>query len=397
MRSLRGAATIAGALAVSATLALGFVTFHFAKTVVTVPRARPDDLQVLGFDGATITLSATPDSILDGQYSFWFAGSTGHATLGEVVRRSERAVTRRVISVDSGDLSQASRGRMGGWVYRLPGDLGLPFDDVLVPTAVGDAPAWLIPAPGDGRRWVIQVHGRAVTRHEGLRAVPVFNAAGYTSLLISYRNDGVAPSSADARYALGDTEWEDVAAAVEFARERGARDVVIMGWSMGGAIALQTVTRLRPEVIRGVVLDSPVIDWVAALDFQAAELRLPRLVTRGVYRLIGTSWGSRLTGQAEPINLDRLDFVRRATELSLPILLMHSDDDGYVPSGPSRALASARPDIVTFEAFHDARHTKLWNYDQERWNTAIRRWLAALETSTARTAHPTRQRGAAQD
>ena len=81
MRSLRGAATIGGGLAVSATLALGFVTFHFAKTVVTVPRARPDDLQVLAFDGATITLSATPDSILDGRYSFWFAGSAGHATL----------------------------------------------------------------------------------------------------------------------------------------------------------------------------------------------------------------------------------------------------------------------------------------------------------------------------
>jgi uncharacterized protein len=262
---------------------------------------------------------------------------------------------------------------------------------------VGPAPAWLVPAPGATDRWVIQVHGRAVTRHEALRAVPVFNAAGYTSLLISYRNDGVAPSSADARYALGDTEWEDVAAAIEFAQNRGARNVVIMGWSMGGAIALQTVTRAAHDVIRGVVLDSPVIDWVAALDYQAELLRLPHPITRGVYRLIGSSWGSRLTGQAQPIDLDRLDFVRRATELSLPILLMHSDDDGYVPSAPSRALANARPDIVTFERFVHARHTKLWNYAPERWNGAITRWLTALETATARTGHPIRRQEAAQD
>ncbi len=395
--SLRGAAALAGVLAASAAFAIGFVTFHFAKTVVTVPRERPDDVQVLAFDGDTITLSATPDSVLDGRYGFWFAGSTGHARLGEVDRRTDGTVTRHVAAVDAGDLSQARRGRMGGWYYQRPDDLELPFEDVVVPTPVGDAPAWLIPATGDGRRWVIQVHGRAVTRHEALRAVPVFHAVGYTSLLISYRNDGVAPSSVDARYALGDTEWEDVAAAVEFARERGAREVVIMGWSMGGAIALQTVTRLTPDLIRGVVLDSPVIDWVDALDYQAAQLKLPRLVTRGVYRMIGSVWGSRLTGQAQPINLDRLDFVRRATELSLPILLMHSDDDGYISSVPSRALASARPDIVTFEAFHDARHTKLWNYDQERWNTAIRQWLVALETSTVRTAHPTHQREAAPD
>jgi hypothetical protein len=55
---------------------------------------------------------------------------------------------------------------------------------------------------------------------------------------------------------------------------------------------------------------------------------------------------------------------------------MHSDDDGFVPSTASRALAEARPDIVTFEAFTGAGHTRLWNYDPARWNGAIRDWLA---------------------
>ncbi|MCU1507048.1 MAG: alpha/beta fold hydrolase, partial [Microbacteriaceae bacterium] len=35
----------------------------------------------------------------------------------------------------------------------------------------------------------------------------------------------------------------------------------------------------------------------------------------------------------------------------------------------------ARPDIVTLEAFTVARHTKLWNYDPDRWNRAIDGWL----------------------
>jgi hypothetical protein len=41
-------------------------------------------------------------------------------------------------------------------------------------------------------------------------------------------------------------------------------------------------------------------------------------------------------------------------------------------------LAVARPDIVTFEPFSTARHTKLWNYDSERWNAAITRFLRGL-------------------
>jgi hypothetical protein len=94
--------------------------------------------------------------------------------------------------------------------------------------------------------------------------------------------------------------------------------------------------------------------------------------------LLSKRWAGRITGQREPIDLRRLDFVRRASELHTPILLLHSDDDGYVPSTASRALAVARPDIVTFEAFTTARHTKLWNYDAQRWNAAIRRFLDRL-------------------
>jgi alpha-beta hydrolase superfamily lysophospholipase len=73
-----------------------------------------------------------------------------------------------------------------------------------------------------------------------------------------------------------------------------------------------------------------------------------------------------------------MDFVSRAQELKLPVLILHSDDDGFVPSTASRALAIARPDIVSYEEFEVARHTKLWNYDREKWEGAISRWIAAL-------------------
>ena len=80
----------------------------------------------------------------------------------------------------------------------------------------------------------------------------------------------------------------------------------------------------------------------------------------------------------------RLDFVRRADELDVPILLLHSDDDGYVPSSGSRELAAARPDIVTFVPFETARHTKLWNYDRGRWNGVVADWLARRSVTAAR-------------
>ncbi len=225
--------------------------------------------------------------------------------------------------------------------------------------------------------WVIQVHGRAARRSEALRAVPVFREAGYNSLIISYRNDGEAPPNSDNRYALGDTEWRDVESALRFAMDRAATRVILMGWSMGGATVLQLVSRspLAPAV-DGLILESPVIDWTSALRFQGRLMRVPPLIASAAVGLLGRSWAGRLTGLDHPIDLTRLDFVRRAPELSVPILLLHSDDDGFIPSSASRELAAARPDIVKLESFRSARHARLWNHDAPRWEAAITGWLA---------------------
>jgi pimeloyl-ACP methyl ester carboxylesterase len=370
---------VASAVVSTATI----LSLVMARTVLTPPRSRPQDIAVLGVDAAegTVTLSPSLDAVVPGKYGLWFSKDTGHARLGEIVRRSSRSVTRRVLGVDFGELALATRGRFSGWFYLAPRDLGYPFEDVEVPTALGSAPAWLVPSATATDRWVIQVHGRAVTRAETLRAVPVFRDAGYTSLLVSYRNDGDAPASGDRRYALGDAEWLDVESVIQFALNRGARSVVLMGWSMGGATVLQAAMRSRlAGVVRGLVLDSPVVDWADTFKFQARLLRLPGFIGSAAFAVVGRNWSKWVTGQDRPIDLAHLDIVRNEAKLTLPVLLLHSDDDGYVPSDASHALAAARPDIVTMETFSVARHTKLWNYEPERWNRAIAQWLAALDT-----------------
>jgi alpha-beta hydrolase superfamily lysophospholipase len=373
---------VGGALAAAA-LASGALTVAVARAVIVPPSRRTEDVRIrhVDLERGLVTLSATSDSLLPGVYSFWFDQDAGHARLGEIVRRDERTVTRRILAVEFGDLERARAGRFNGWVYLTPDDLGVAYEDVPIATPLGDAPAWLVPADPDraSTRWMIGVHGRAVRRSEVLRAVPVFREAGYDSLVISYRNDGEAPRSADYRYALGDREWIDVEAAMRYALAHGAEEIVLMGWSMGGATALQALTRsMYRDRITGVVLESPVVDWIATLDFQVTLRRLPPVVRYPVLAMFRSRWGGVLTGLAEPLDLDRMDFVRRARELRTPILLLHSDDDGFVPSTASRALAVARPDIVTFVSFEVARHTKLWNYDPARWEGAIRDWLMKL-------------------
>ncbi len=384
-----GAAIVSGVVATGATIVAATavpVALAMARSTLVPPLKRDEGTGVVNVDRErrTITFRRTRDAVTDGRLSFWFHKAAGHARIGNIVSETPRTVTRELLSVDFGDIDTARRGRFNGWFYLNPRDLGVDVEDVEIETELGPAPAWLVrPDPATESAglnpWVIMVHGRAVKRAETIRGIPVFRQAGYTSLLVSYRNDFEAPASVDGRYSLGDTEWKDVEAALAFAKDHGATSVMLMGWSMGGAAALQTVTRSRlAHMVVGLVLESPVINWVDALEFHAGAKGVPRALRAIVYAMMGNAWGRPFTGLEKPIDLRRLNFVRRAADLPVPTLILHSDDDRYIPSGPSRALAKARPDIVTLESFDTAGHTKLWNYDPDRWNSAIAGWLAEL-------------------
>lgn len=373
------AAAAVGLLTAAVGAVAAIITVTYARRVVIPLATRPEDERIVSVDLAAgeLVLGASDETRMRGRYGFWFEHDSGHARIGDVIDDDDRIVRRRLESVDFGRLDRASRGRINSFYHLGPWELGHEYENVVVETPLGPAPAWFVPAAEPSGRWVIQVHGRGAKRQEGLRAIEPAWEAGWNTLLISYRNDGEAPESEDRRYGLGGTEWADVVAAVRFAEDHGAERIVLMGWSMGGAISLQAVLRSAAvrERLVGVILDSPAIDWVDILRFQGQALGFPRGLGDAVARLLGGPWSGGLTGVAAPIDVGDLDPVARADELPVPMLLMHSTDDGFVPIDGSRRLAAARPDLIQFEEFEGARHTKLWNHDPERWTMLVRGWL----------------------
>ena len=376
LAGVRAALAVLGAALGLALSGLAFASLRMARRVVT-PAVRVPDTRILSLDTAaqTITLERTADTQLPGRYGLFTSGTENYIKLGSVLAEDATSVKRKLLTQIGAQTRISADAAFSGWYFDHAEELHLPFTSELIGSAVGPCPAWLFPA-GDGQVWVIQVHGRGTTRAECLRAVPVFHSLGITSLVVSYRNDGEAPRSRAGTYALGATEWRDVDAAVGFARRRGARRIVLMGWSMGGAIALQLeLNSAHRDVLAGLILESPVVDWRVVLGYQAKLLRLPAAVTGLAIGALQTEWATPMTGAGGAIPFDRLDAVSRAAELQHPILILHSDDDGFVPSDASHDLVLARPDLVEMQVFEVARHTKLWNYDQERWSESIRRWL----------------------
>ncbi len=374
---LRGLVVVLGLALTMTTSLMAVVAARMARRVVT-PARRLADTTILDVDVAaqTITLGRTPDTELPGMYGLFTAGTAEYLKLGSVLSSDEKSVTRKLLTHIGPDARLSSAAAFSGWYYDDPDQLHLPYESELVGAPVGPCPAWIFPAEEPSDTWVIQVHGRGTTRAECLRAVPVFRRAGITSMLVSYRNDGSAPRSRSGTYGLGATEWRDVDSAIGLARRRGARRVILMGWSMGGAIAMQVaLNSAHRDLIVGVILESPVIDWRRVLTFHAKLLNLPAPVAGLAIGALSAEWATPLTGAESRIPFDRLDVIARAGELRHPVLILHSDDDGFVPPDASYDLLVARPDLVEMQVFDTARHTKLWNYDQDRWSAAIAAWL----------------------
>jgi pimeloyl-ACP methyl ester carboxylesterase len=393
LRLARRAALAGASSALAAGLAAAAAATVFARRVVTPDASRPESVEVLSVGDGLVTLRADEETVQLGRYGLWQDNGAVHARLGPMIRHDVPAgtVLRPILALDEGRL-RPGPGRWNQYFYagNPQSALGLAYQDVEVPGESGTLHGWLVPgvalnsAPGQkaqdtSNTWAILIHGRGATREECLRALPVMNRLGITSLVAAYRTTAGLPTPSISRYHLGDIEWRDVESAIVYAAEHGAEEIVLVGYSMGGAIAMQTVSRSwTAQRVRGIILDAPVLDWRDVLAHQARMNRVPAAVGKLGQSVLSHRSVWRLAGTEAPVNLDRLDWVTRSAEVLHPVLLIHSKDDEYVPAGPSQRFAQARPDLVTYLSIDGALHTKEWNVDPTVWESAVARFVLRL-------------------
>jgi uncharacterized protein len=306
--------------------------------------------EVLDRVSERVIFARDQDSQRRGIYGLDFEG--GHAIARRVVAVENDRVTRVVTDV-RGDLSEGTKAAFDEsvWEGNPRSARGIPYREIEFASQLGPMPAWQVAGRGD--TWAISVHGHNATRAEGLRVLAPLRRAGLPTLLIAYRNDPGAPPAEDGLLHLGQTEWRDLESAARYAVRRGARSLVLVGASMGGAIVSQFIHESPlAERVRALVLDAPVLDWNAVMDLQASERDLPGVLattTEWVVSLrIGFDWGA-------------FDQIARAREFRMPILLFHGTEDSTVPISSSEEFARALPRRVTFHKVEGAGHVESWN------------------------------------
>ena len=359
-------------LSVLLVLALGGLTaagWYFSGEVLNVDHSEDTyGLTVGAVDESTVTLPLTKATERPGTWGLQW--EDGQAVLGEIVSSDETTVTRTLESVLFGQLTEGTAARIDKWTFRddPKSGLGLDFTTVDIPTELGDAPAWLVPA--SGTTWVITVHGHNASPAETLRAVGTYHALDYPVLAVTYRNDEGAPDAPNGLHSLGEYEGDDVVSAVEYALANGAEDVILHGWSMGGATVSVAARELADtDAVRGMVLDSPAMDWNSTLDMQAADRDVIDPITWAAKRIVEFR---------ADIDLDDLDQRNFADEFDMPMLLFVDTADETVDHRATLEFAELLPPDTTTVVESASGHTATWNENPTAYNQALATYLSTL-------------------
>jgi pimeloyl-ACP methyl ester carboxylesterase len=167
-----------------------------------------------------------------------------------------------------------------------------------------------------------------------LQTLPVYHDAGYSVLLLDLRAQGESDGT---RRTLGYREVRDVRGALAWLQQQGYRldQIVLHGWSMGGATAL----RAAPGTgVAAVVEEAAYADLPILLKGEIPEfVRFGRLL-RPAILLAG-----RLFPDFDPWAVVPKKEAAKLSDEGVPLFVIHSTEDDIVPYDQARIFVAAYP------------------------------------------------------
>ena len=246
-----------------------------------------------------------------------------------------------------------------------PASVGLGFREVELRSTDGvRLSAWWVPVE-DSSLAAVLVPGWGGYKFDEhlLQTLPVYHGAGYGVLMLDLRAQG---ESSGARRTLGYREVRDVRGALAWLQSQGYTldQVVLHGWSMGGATAL----RAAPGTgVAAVVEEAGYADLPLLL-----KGKLPEFVRFGGLLEPAILLAGRLFPDFDPWDVVPKNDAAKLSDEGVPLFIIHSTGDEIVPYEQAKILAAAYPEASVWK-LQGYRHVEA--YEHPEYAGRLRRFL----------------------
>lgn len=219
----------------------------------------------------------------------------------------------------------------------------------------------------EGAPLQIQFHGyRGSALRDLCGGTPLAMKLGHNVLLVDQRSHG----RSDGRtITFGVLERKDCLAWIEYAQERFGEQIpiVLTGVSMGAATVLMASDLELPPAVKAVVADCPYSDPRDIIARVAENMGLPGKPAATMCALGGVIYGG--------FRLSSSSAVASVQKSKLPVLLLHGEDDRFVPCEMSHKIFEACGGDKQLETFPNAAHAMCYMEDPVRYETVVTEFL----------------------
>ena len=209
----------------------------------------------------------------------------------------------------------------------------------------------------DGAPVQIEMHGyKGTALRDFCGGNKLARDLGQNTLLIDERCHG---RSEGKTICFGIKEKYDCLAWTRYAAERfGDVPIVLSGVSMGGATVLMASELDLPKNVRCIIADCPYSSPEEIIGSESKKMGIPPKIGMPFIKLGAFIYGKlKLSGGAT-------EAVKNA---KVPIMIIHGEDDRFVPCEMSRKIHAANPKMIRLETFPDAGHGMSYMNDAKRY------------------------------
>ncbi len=136
-------------------------------------------------------------------------------------------------------------------------------------------------------------------------------------------------------------------------------EMLLVGVSMGAATVLMASALPLPDCVRGIIADCPFTEPLEIIKKTGKDMHIPPFVTA-----VMAPVAARLFGR---FNLRGASALQAVKEAKVPILLIHGEDDTFVPCTMSFQLHAAAPELSELHTFPGANHGVSYVQDPARY------------------------------
>lgn len=247
-----------------------------------------------------------------------------------------------------------------------PADYGLHYETLTFTPPTGAVlKGWFLSNPAAHGRTVVLLHGISANKSIVLGRGVDIEKLGYNVLLVDLRRFGESTGSMTT---YGFDESREIGWVADRLVERPdvSKDgVIVVGCSLGGAVALQTLP--YPHV-RAVVADSAFADLASMMAWRGHQWHVPSWPFQDL-----CTWEVSMVA---PFRVDEISPVSCLSHSRKPVFLIHGSGDTSVPFQQALELSRAGDPNTTFWAVPGAEHLQAFRLHHDEYMRRLSTFLA---------------------